>query len=161
MRKATNIFLAYSPVILIAGQLLCNSLWFFDRVDYYRYGFYLNTFFGTNVAFGLFLVVLTHRLKFCRVSIACAYAQIAYAVNYLLFPRSEIYNLWFQIGVGVLALIVTFSSYIKKFPLCKMSLVAGLIGSVAKTGSCKKGLEHWDRNVKSIILKTHRHENNH
>lgn len=151
--------MAYFPVILIVGQILANCLWFLDRGIYYEYGFYLGLVFGTNLFFALFLVSFTHLLRFCYVSRACAWAQLAYAVNYLVVQQDNIYNIWFQIGVGVLALIWTFWNYIKKFPLCRLSLFIGFIVNVIKQGSCKKGLENWERDITSIIIKQNRQKN--
>ena len=160
--KRVKLFIVYFPVTLVMLQVLANGLYFIAPEVYNVSGFYLNTFLGTNVLFAFFLLAFTFMFRFCAVSRWAAGAEVLFAMYYLIIQKDDVYNIVFQITVGTLMLIATFWHYIKKFPLCKMSLVAGLLGSVAKTGSCKKGLEQWDRNVKSIILKTQRqHENHH
>ena len=160
--KRVKLFIVYFPVTLVMLQVLANGLYFIAPEVYNVSGFYLNTFLGTNILFAVFLVAFTFTFRFCSVSKWAALAELAFGLFYLIRQKDDVYNVGIQIIVGVIALIATFWHYIKKFPLCKMSLVAGLLGSVAKTGSCKKGLEQWDRNVKSIILKTQRqHENHH
>lgn len=151
MRKKLRIFLTYFPIILVIGQLLCNGLWFLDKASYFEYGFYLNTMFGTNIAFGLFLTCFTFMFPFCYVSRACAVAQLLYAVNYLVVQQDNLYNIIFQIVVGVMALLYTINKYADKFPLCKLGLLKRFFKSVTAEGSCTKGFERYNEETKILI----------
>lgn len=161
MKNKAKLFVIYFPVTLVALQVMANLLYFIAPAIYNKVGFYLDTFLGTNILFSIFLLCFTFMFRFCSVSRWAAAAECLFGLFYLVIQKDNVYNILFQITVGAISLIITFWHYVKKFPLCRMSLVAGLFGSVVRTGSCKKGLDDWDRNVKSIILKTHRHENHH
>jgi hypothetical protein len=158
MKKTVKIFIVYFPVILVSGQVLINLLSFLYEPAYKAAGFYLNTFFGTNVFFALFLVAFTWMFKFCSVSKWAALAECLFAINYLVVKEDNLYNISFQIIVGLVAIAATYWNYLKKFPLCRWSLFWNFIGSVISNGSCKKGLIEWERNIKSIILKTRKHD---
>ena len=160
MRKI-KLFVVWFPVLLVVLQVMANVMYFIWPKVYIGTAFYLSTFLGTNVLFSFFLLAFTFMFRFCAISRWAAGAEVMFAMFYLIVQKDDVYNILFQIGVGGLAIIATFWHYIKKFPLCNVSLVAGFLASVIKKGSCKKGLEHWDRNVESIILKKHRHENHH
>lgn len=157
MKRGLKIFIAYFPVILVAGQVFVNLLWFVARDFYMSTGFYLNTFFGTNVLFALFLVAFTHAMRFCKVSRFAAYAELMFASNYLIIQQDDLYNIMFQIIVGVVALIITFWHYVNKFPLCKLSLLAGFFYNIIFKSkcSCEKGIEAFDRKLKEKVLKHH------
>jgi hypothetical protein len=157
--RKVKLFLVYFPIILIAGQLLANSIFYIDNAFYYKHAFYLSIWFGTNVLFAIFLCGLTWVFSFCSISKWCAAAQVFYAFNLHLFPRKEEYNVVFQIIVGVIALLITFSDYFKKFPLCKWSLLVKFYKDVAKERSCKKGAEKWDRDIKSQLKAKYRTNN--
>lgn len=160
--KMIKLFIVYFPVTLVMLQVLANGLYFIAPEVYNVSGFYLNTFLGTNILFAVFLVAFTFTFRFCSVSRWAAAAECLFGLFYLVIQKDNVYNILFQITVGAISLIITFWHYVKKFPLCKVSLLVGFFGSAVKSGSCKKGLEQWDRNVKSIILKTQRqHENHH
>lgn len=156
MRKA-KLFVIYFPVILVVAQVIVNLLYFIDKPLYLQSGFYLNTFFGTNVLFAIFLVTYTQLWKFCAVSRWAAVGELFFAVNYMVVQKDNTYNIMFQIIVGLLVIGLTFRHYIKKFPLCRLSLFTGFIASVIQKGSCKKGFEKWERDVKSIVLRKHHH----
>lgn len=157
MRKKIRIFIVYFPVILVSLQVLVNLLSFIYEPAYKAAGFYLNTFFGTNVLFAGFLVAFTFMFKFCSVSKWAAVAECLFALNYLIVKEDNLYNISFQIIVGIIAIMITYWSYLKKFPLCRMSLYWSWWGSVISNGGCKKGLLEWERNIESIILKKHKH----
>lgn len=150
MKKKIKLFIVYFPVILIAGQVLVNLLSFIDRPLYLKAGFYLNLTFGTNIAVAFFLVAFTQVLKFCSVSRWAAYAQLAFAVNYAIVQQDNLYNILFQVIGGIIALILTFRHYIKRFPLCRVSLVVSFIGSIWREKSCENGIERWQGNLKTI-----------
>ncbi len=152
MRKV-KLYIIYFPVMLVLLQVLANLLYFVKPEWYNAAGFYLNTFLGTNVLFAFFLFGFTLMFRFCAVSRWAAAAECIFALFYLIIQKDDVYNVLFQVAVGSLAIIATFWHYIKKFPLCRMSLLVGFFGSVLKKGSCKKGLEDWERNVKSIIIR--------
>jgi hypothetical protein len=145
MRKKLKIFIAYFPVILIAGQVITNLLYFIAPEFYSNYGFYLGLAFGTNLLFALFLVGFTYWFRFCTVSRYAAIAQLLFAVNYLCVQQDNLYNIIFQIVVGVLSLCLTFRFFMKKFPLCRISLFISFMSSLFATGSCTGALDRWDR----------------
>lgn len=159
MKNKLKLFIVYFPVLLVSFQVAVNLLYFLWNSFYMSSGFYLNTFFGTNVLFAIFLVAYTFMFKFCKISRWAAIAEVLFAINFLVVKEDNMYNILFQIIVGVLAILITFSHYIKSFPLCRLSLVVGFIKSVILKGNCKKGLEQWERDVKSIILRKHHHAN--
>lgn len=145
MRKKLKIFIAYFPVILIVGQIITNLLYFFAPEFYSHYGFYLGLAFGTNLLFALFLVGFTFWFRFCAVSRYAAIAQLLFAVNYLVVQEDNLYNIIFQIVIGILSLLLTFKFFMKKFPLCRLSLFISFVSSFFATGTCAGALERWDR----------------
>lgn len=152
MWKKTRVFMIYFPVILISFQVLVNLLSFVFPAAYLKFGFYLNTFFGVNVLFAVFLVIFTYMFKFCAVSRYAALGELAFAINYLIIKEDNLYNIMFQIIVGVIAILLTFRHFIKKFPLCRLSLLVTFIGSVIEKGDCKKGIEKWEGDIKRLII---------
>lgn len=156
MNKQVKLFVIYFPVVLVTLQVLVNLLSFVAPGWYNTAGFYLNTFFGTNVLFAIFLLCFCFMFRMCAVSRWAAGAEVMFAVNYLIVQQDNLYNIMFQVIVGTLAIVATFWHYVKKFPLCNLSLVMGFFGSVLKSGSCEKGFEEWKRNVESLLIKEHR-----
>ena len=154
MKRHLKLFIIYFPVVLVSCQVLMNLLSFVMPKAYYAAGFYLNTFFGTNVLFAIFLLCFTLMFRFCDVSRWSAIAEVLFAANYLIVKADNLYNILFQVIVGVIAILLTFRHYINKFPLCRMSLVWRFLTSVSTKG-CEKGLEHYDKHINSIILKTY------
>jgi hypothetical protein len=161
MRRLAKIFMAYFPVILIGFQIIINLMALAIPKVYYSIGFYLSLFFGTNLLFALFLVVFCHMMRFCFISRWAAYAQLLFAANYLVIQQDNLYNIMFQIIVGVVALIITFWHYVNKFPLCRVSVWAGLFSSLLKECSCKKGVERFNRELDkkaiSHVLNSRKH----
>jgi hypothetical protein len=151
IKRLGKIFISYFPAILLAGQILTNLLYFFDRSWYEAAGFYLNLMFGTNVLFAVFLIVFTYTLKFCSVSRWAAWAQLLFAVNYIIVQQDNLYNILFQVVVGCVAMSITLDKYLKKFPLCRASLLVAFIRTVIEERSCTKGIENW----KQSIIKSH------
>lgn len=145
MRKKLKVFIAYFPVILITGQVITNLLYFIAPEYYSQYGFYLGLIFGTNLLFALFLIGFTFWFRFCSVSRYAAIGQLAFAINYLIVKEDNLYNIMFQIIVGILALLLTFRFFTKKFPLCSLSLFTSFISSLFATGNCSQALDRWDR----------------
>lgn len=161
MKKHLKLFVIYFPVILVGAQVLVNLMSFLFPGAYAATGFYLNTFFGTNMLFALFLLVFTFMFKFCEVSRWAAVAEVLFGLNYLIVQQDNLYNIMFQVIVGTLAIIATFWHYVKRFPLCNVSYVVGFLGRVVKSGSCEKGAEQWRRDIKSIMLKQQYHRKQH
>lgn len=155
MGKHLKIFTIYFPVMLVAGQVLVNLMYFLFPVAYYESGFYLNTFFGTNVFFAIFLTVFTFKFQFCSVSRYAAIAELLFAINFMVVQQDNLYNILFQVIVGTLAIIATFFHYIKKFPMCRLSLLARFYKRVFQTRSCEDGLSKWEADVKGHLLKRH------
>lgn len=147
MKRKVKIFVIYFPVILLFGQVMANLLYFVSPDLYYKTGFYLNTFFGTNVLFALFLLAFTFLFDFCTISRAAAITQCLFAVIYLIIKEDNLYNILFQIIAGTSVLIGTFWQYIKKFPYCQISLVIGFLSSAISEGSCSKGYDKWHNNL--------------
>lgn len=147
MKKIANLFIAWFPVSLVLFQVLGNFLYFVDRPFYVEHGFYLNLFLGTNFYFAIFLLVMTLRLGFCSISVWAAIAELAFAVFYAVIKEDNVYNIVFQITVGITALIITFFHFIQRYPLCMastwVSLWKHLIVACFKKGSCSKGVERW------------------
>lgn len=143
MRKV-KLFIIYFPVLLIAGQVICNLLYFISKTLYYDFGFYFSLIFGTNLFFALFLVAFTHMFRFCEVSKWAAYAELAFGINYLIVQKDNLYNILFQVIVGLIAIMITFRHIIKKFPLCRLSLLREFMRSLWATNcKCDAAIDHW------------------
>jgi hypothetical protein len=162
MKRVKN-FIIYFPVILVSIQVLVNIYALVDRPGYYAAGFYLNTFIGTNVLFALFLVAFTFSFNLCQVSRFASVAEILFAVNYLIVQEDNLYNIIFQLIVGIISLVLTYNYFIKKFPLCRISLLHKFFGAVVITGSCAKGLDIFERDIESTVKQQlyARHSGNH
>lgn len=161
--KRVKSFIIYFPVILVSIQVLVNIYALLDSTGYYAAGFYLNTFIGTNVLFALFLVAFTFSFNFCQVSRFASVAEILFAVNYLFVQEDNLYNIIFQLIVGIISLVLTYNHFIKKFPLCRISLLHKFFGAVVLTGSCAKGLDKFERDIESTVKKIYyeRHAGDH
>lgn len=149
--KRIKLFIIYFPVTLVTLQVIVNVWALIDRHTYNAVGFYLTTFIGTNVLFSLFLLAFTWWSKLCEISRWAAIAECLFALNYLIVQQDNLYNILFQVIVGVIALIITFRHFIKKFPLCDISLFCKLIGFAFLAGSCSKGLDKWEMETKSTL----------
>lgn len=147
MNKKIKLFVIYFPVILIAGQVMVNWLYFINEPLYLKLGFYLNMMFGTNGLTAAFLVAFTFMFKFCSISRWAAFGQLAFAVNYTIVKQDNLYNIWFQIIVGTIAVLITFRHYIAKFPMCRVALFVSFFESIVSKRSCEKGVEHWRGNI--------------
>jgi hypothetical protein len=145
MQRKIKVFVIYFPVILITGQVLVNLLSFVCPAFYVKAGFILNTLFGVNALFALFLLAFTYWFKFCSVSRYAAWAEVLFAINFLVIQQDNLYNIMFQIIVGFLALILTFRHFVCKFPLCSVSLFLSFLSSLFTTGSCSSAIDRWDR----------------
>lgn len=153
-------FIIYFPVLLVALQVIINLYALIDREGYNRYGFEINSFIGTNIGFAIYLVAFTWMFNFCAVSRASAVAELAFGINWFFVREDNLYNILFQIIVGLIALYLTYRYFIRKFPLCRISLLHKFFGAVFLTGSCYKGLDRFEREIQSIILKTSYRQDN-
>jgi len=161
MRKYKKGFIVYFPVTLVAIQVMINLLSFIDKGLYLSTGFYLNMLFGTNVYFALFLIILTFSIKACSVSKWAAIAECAFAVNYMVIQQDNLYNILFQVIVGVLAIFATFYHFIRKFPLCRLSLLAKFYKKLIKSGcNWNKAFEAWQKDLDNKLEKQY-HEFKH
>lgn len=153
--KRIKLFIIYFPVTLVTLQVIVNIWALIDRNTYNAAGFYLTTFIGTNILFALFLLAFTWWSRLCAISRWAAIAECLFALNYLIVKQDNLYNILFQVIVGVISLIITFRHFIKKFPLCDISLFCKLIGFAVLAGSCSKGLDKWEREIKSTLKQTY------
>lgn len=147
MKQIGKIFLCYFPVFLVFGQVIIDILAIVWPSAYFYTMFYLGAFFGTNVLVSVFLVIFVFHFKFCAVSRAAALAELAFALNYLIVQEDNMYNLLFQIIGGSFALIVTIRSYVKKFPLCKISLLYTFMALLIRSGSCTSAMDSWQKEI--------------
>lgn len=157
MRRVSKIFIAYFPVMLLAGQVMANWLYFIAFDWYIKAGFYLNLFFGTNVFFAMMLVTLTHFLNFCKVSRWAAWAQLAFAINYMIVKQDNLYNIIFQVIIGTIALLFTFRHYIVKYPNCNFSVGLSVLSNAVKDCSCEKSIEKHSAKVERAYYEKRHH----
>jgi hypothetical protein len=157
MRKVAKLIVIYFPVVLVTCQVLANLLSFVWYDGYIAAAFYLNHFFGVNVLFAFFLLAFTYWFKFCAVSRYAAWAEVLFAVNFLIVQEDNLYNIMFQVIVGIIALLLTLRYFVKRFPLCSLALIWTFLGSVTKKRSCSKGLDLW-KNVTYDTIKSQYYE---
>lgn len=154
MKKA-KLFIIYFPVILVSCQVVVNLFSFVWYDGYIRAGFYLNTFFGTNVLFAVFLLAFTYWFRFCAVSRYSAWAEILFAVNYMIVQQDNLYNILFQVIVGAIALLLTVHYFVRRFPLCSVALILRFIRTVTEKRSFSRGLDMWDKRTYHFIQNRH------
>lgn len=145
MRRNVKIFVIYFPVILVSCQVMANLLFFISPDNYNAWGVVLGTLFGTNAMFAVFLVAFTFMFRFCAISRWSACAELLFAAYYLIIQQDDIYNILFQITAGSLAILFTGVHYIRKYPLCNLSLLVSFIKSWLQTGSKTKAYRIWDK----------------
>lgn len=155
MKRAARLFVVYFPVVLVSCQVALNLLSFVARDFYIANAFYLDLTFGTNILVAVLLLALTYGLSFCEISRAAAWAEMAFAINYGIVKEDNLYNILFQVIVGIIAIIYTFRQYIKRFPMCRLSLLLNFYKRVIQKRSCEDGLNQWERDVKGHLLKRH------
>lgn len=159
IRKVSDFILIFFPVMLVGGQVIVNLLYFYKPEWYYGSAFWLNFSLGTNGFFALFLLILTHRLRMCGVSKWAAYAEVLFALNYAIVQKDNLYNILFQVIVGVVFLIFCFNKISKKYPLCSFGLFWRFLGDVIKTCSCSKGFEIYKRHNDIYNYKKYHRDN--
>ena len=95
--------LTYGIVWLLGFQIAANCLYYVSESAYVRIYDYIVVLAGFNLWAGLFFVSYARKFKFCRASIWCAYAQIVFAVVWLVIKNDNDYNKCIQIAVGLAA----------------------------------------------------------
>ena len=155
MRKLSKIFIIHFPVILVSFQVLVNLLSFVWLDAYVKYAFYLNHLFGVNILFSLFMLSFTYWFKFCAVSRYAAWAEVLFALNFLFVQEDNLYNIMFQVIVGIVSLLLTTRFFVHRFPLCSVALVIRFFNSVTKERSCRKGLDMWEKRTYHVIQTNH------
>lgn len=155
MKRTARLLVVYFPIVLVSFQVLLNLLSFIDNDFYIRNAFYLDLTFGTNILICFLFLALTYGFKFCEISKAAAWAEMAFAINYGIVQQDNLYNILFQVIVGVIAIIFTFRQYIKRFPMCRVSLLLNFYKRVIQKRSCEDGLNQWESDVKGHLLKRH------
>lgn len=156
MKRRSKLFIAYFPVIFLGCQMAANLLYFISPSVYVSKGYYLNTLFGGSFMTALVFVCFTFVFKFCEISKWAAVAQLIFAGMALFIHDDGVYNISLQLGIGTVAMIATFRHYIKKFPLCTMSLFVSFIGSIfASKGNCEKAVDLFENNLNKKVANHH------
>ncbi len=146
-------FIIYFPVILVSLQVCVGLLALGDRPLYDAWAWLIGWLIGTNMGVSVFFVAFAFAFNFCRVSRAAAIAELLFALNWIIVQEDNLYNILFQVIVGCIALWITYDYFIRKFPLCRLSLLHRFFAATILTGSCYKGLEMWERGVRESLVK--------
>jgi len=117
MKGYGKIFVLYSPIILLAGQVLANLWYMGDTDSYVKMYPYIATFFGFNMIAAVRSFLLSYYLKACKATRAVDLAQIFFGIFYMVFPDKEVYNLIIQVLVGIAALLVTFINFVMQYKI--------------------------------------------
>jgi len=164
MKTKSRLFLIYFPVLLVGCQIACNLLYFINVSWYNAAGFYLSVMFGTNVLFAVFLFLFTFSFKFCDISRWAATAELLFAANYIIVQEDNLYNILFQVIVGLVAIGLTFSKYVRKFPDCRLArwveyyrTFGRFFRAAVGEKSCKKGFERWEKENQIKYSKRYNH----
>lgn len=152
MKYYSKLFIIYFPIVLVLLQVVANVLSLVNKPFYYSIGFYLNTFLGTNILFSVFMLLFTYYFKFCTISRAAAIAEVLFGLAYLIIQEDNIYNISFQIIVGITALLITARFYMRKFPDCTFSMVKDFIKKFFLTLNCNKALAMWENDKRQSII---------
>lgn len=153
MKRAGLLTIAYFPIALTSAQLIINILLMMKAVNV-AYLFYLNTFFGVNVFFAVFLVLYTRFFSFCIVSRAAAYAELILAIDVLFVNSEHIYNIIFQSIILFIGVATSLYYYIRKYPTCLVSMQLRFVRLVFKNGfHCEKTLIDMQQKSYQIYLK--------
>ena len=153
MKRAGLLTIAYFPIALTSAQLIINIMLMFNYINL-SYLFYLNTFFGVNVFFAVFLVLYTRFFSFCIVSRAAAYSELILAIDVLFINSEHIYNLIFQSIILFIGVSTSLYYYIRKYPTCLISMQARFIRLAFKNGfHCEKTLIEMQKKSYQIHLK--------
>ena len=140
MKRAGLITIAYFPIALTSAQLIINLLLIFNFIDV-KYLFYLNTFFGVNVFFAIFLVLYTRFFSFCIVARASAYSELILSANVLFINSEHIYNLIFQSIILFIGVSTSMYYYVRKYPTCLISMQMRFLRLFVKNDfKCEKTL---------------------
>jgi len=117
MKERVKIAMIFSPIVLLAGQVLSNLLYMGLPDMYIKLYPVLGTFFGFNMIAALLMTSMTYYFNFCKVSRAAAISQIIFGIFYIFFPDKGVYNLIIQVLVGIAALLVTFINFVMQYQI--------------------------------------------
>jgi len=155
LNRVSILIIAYFIIALVFCQVIMGIFALVNRTAYDRAGFYLDSFFGTNVLVSALFIALSYQLRFCKISRVAAWTELAFAINWVIIKEDNLYNILFQVIGGTAALIATYLHFINKFPLCKLSLIhklfASLFASLFTGGGCEKGIDNYQKNIESTI----------
>ena len=144
--KRFKLYIVYCPVLLLALQVIANILYFVSADVYNAVAYELASVIGVNLMTALFMAAICFFFNFCRVSRAAAVAEILFALNDVLVKNDDVYNIVFQVIIGMAALSVTVLLYMKKFPRCNISIAVDYFKNVVvRKGDCGKALGDWER----------------
>lgn len=156
VRKLFIFVLTWVSPALVFGQILSNLIEINAPTFYGNNSNLFAWLFGMNFMYCLAMVCLSGLFKFCRWTRWAALGELIIAIQYRIADPKE-YNeslLWFQIVVGSFALIMTFRSFVKAYPNCRLSKVRYFIKLVFATHSCSTALEIYLHNYeKTEIIK--------
>ncbi len=147
LKYFSKIFIKYFSIILLSLQVIADLIWVFSPVFYDNIKFYLDVITGTNFFVSLYFVVFIQLYKFCSISKYAAIAEVLFAIAYMVIQEDNIYNIVFQIIIGVLALLITFKKYVKKFPMCTISLVSKFFKNLMVSSSCTEAIKRFELDV--------------
>lgn len=153
--KRLKKFIIYFPVTLVSLQVLVNIYALIDWEGYNAISFYLNTLIGTNIGFSVFLLAFTFSFNFCAVSRYSSVAEVLFGLNYLIVQQDNLYNILFQVITGSIALALTYRFFIRKYPLCRISLLHKFFGAVVLTGSYARGMDKYEKEIESTVKQQH------
>ena len=155
LKRAGLLTIAYFPIVLTSAQLLINVGLMFNVIDF-KFLFLLNTFFGVNVFFAIFLVLYTRFFSFCIVSRAAAYSELILSANVLFINSESLYNLIFQSVILFIGVATSMYYYIRKYPTCLISMQARFVRLIFKNGfHCEKTLLEMQHKSYQFYLKKH------
>lgn len=153
--------IAYFPIVLTSSQLLINLGFIFDMIPP-SYLFVLNTFFGVNIFFAWFLVLYTRFFSFCIVSRFAAYAELILAFDVLLVNSEHIYNLIFQSIVLFIGVSTSLYYYIRKYPMCLISMHLRFVRLAVKNGfHCEKTIKEMKDKSYNYYLRKYQEKHHH
>jgi energy-coupling factor transporter transmembrane protein EcfT len=73
----------------------------------------------------------------------------------LIIKEDNLYNIIFQIIVGIIALVCTYYFFKNKFPLCRLALWHKFFMFFCLTGSCNKAIHLFTIDTEITVNKLH------
>lgn len=149
IRKLFIFVLTWVSPALIFGQIITNFLYLQFESFYFLHADTLAWLFGLNLFYAFGFIALSGLFKFCRFARWSAWCEMVLAVSYKVAGSANAYNhtlLWVQIAIGLFALIMTFRSFVKAYPNCRLSRVRYFIKLIFATASCTGALDKYLHN---------------